>query len=69
MAIVGIVMTIISVNMIITLLINSYLMDLILNRFKAQDEFDEGVKNHICNIYDIVNYNGLVKPINNKESK
>lgn len=66
----GVAMIIIGVNMIITILISSYFMDLILQRFKTEDKFDDGIKEHICNIYDIIGYNGLVKPTTTKkESK
>ena len=62
MMVAGVVMIIIGINMIITMLINSYLMDLILQRFKMEDDYDEAIKNNICTIYDIINYNRLVKP-------
>lgn len=65
----SVAMIIIGINMIITILINSYLMDLILKRFKMEDRFDDGVTEHICSIYDIIGYNGLVKPTTKKESK
>lgn len=69
MMIAGVAMIIIGVNMIITILISSYLMDLILQRFKTEDNFDDGIKEHICNIYDIIEYNGLVKPTTTKKRK
>ena len=70
MIVASVVMIIVAVNMIITILINSYMMDLILQRFKTEDKFDDGVTEHICSIYNIIAYNGLVKPINDKkESK
>lgn len=60
------VMIIIAVNMTITTLIIKYVIDLILERFKIQDKFDDSVEKHICTIYDIIVFNGLVKPRRNK---
>ena len=51
------VMIIISVSILITTLINLYLMDLILERFKMEDKFDDSVTEHISNIYDLMKTN------------
>lgn len=53
---------IITVNLAITSLIIEYFMDLILERLKAEEELDLTVKNNICCIYDIMKFNGLVRP-------
>ena len=60
------VMIIIAVNMTITTLIIKYVIDLILERFKIQDKFDDSVEKHIRTIYDIITYNGSVKPRRNE---
>lgn len=50
MEIVTIALIIIAVNIIITTLIFDYFIGLILERFKVEDEFDEGVIKGIKNI-------------------
>ena len=62
MIVASVVIIIIEVNMIITTLIIKYVVDLILDKLKIQDKFDDSVEKHICTIYDIITYNGLVKP-------
>ena len=69
MIVASVVMMSVGINMIITILINSYLMDLILDRFKTEDKFDDSVIEHICSIYDIIAYYGLVKPRRNEYDK
>lgn len=62
-------LVIISVNIIITIVIIDYFMDLILKAFETEDEYDLLVKNHICEIYDIMAFNGLTRPSKNKKEK
>lgn len=69
MIVASVVMMIIAVNMTITILIIKYVVDLILDRLKIQDKFDGSVEKHICTIYDIITYNGLVKPRRNEYDK
>lgn len=69
MIVASVVMIIIAVNMIITTLIIKYVIDLILDRFKIQDKFDDSVEKHICTIYNIITFNGLVKPRRNEYDK
>lgn len=69
MIVASVVMIIIAVNMLITILIISYLMDLIVERFKKQNEFDDSVEKHIYSIYDIINYNRLAIPRRNSNDE
>ena len=67
MIVASIVMIAVGINMIITMLINLYLIDLILDRFRTEDKFDDTITEHIYSIYDIIAYNGLVKPTTAKK--
>lgn len=69
MEIVLISLVIILVNTSITAIIIEYFLDLTLEAFKAEDEYDLFIKNHICEIYDIMAFNGLTRPKNKKEKK
>lgn len=62
-------LVIISANIIITVVIIDYFMDLILKAFKKEDEYDLQVQWYICDIYDIILHNGLTIPKNKKEKK
>lgn len=69
MEIVLISLVIILVNTTITAIIIEYFLDLISKAFKTEDEYDLLVKNHICEIYDIMAFNGLTRPSKNKKEK
>ncbi len=56
------------VYIIITIIALNSLLKLILERFEMENDIDEALKEHICNIYDIIKFNGLVRPIK-KENK
>ena len=62
-------LVIISANIIITVVIIDYFMDLILKAFKTEDEYDLQVQKYICDIYDIILHNGLTRPAKKKEEK
>lgn len=68
MEIVTIVLIIITVNMIITTLIFDYFVNLIIDNFKIQDEFNNETVKYISDIYDIIADNNLTRP-EKKESK
>ena len=68
MEIVTIALIIIAVNMIITTLIFDYFVNLIVDNFKIQDEFNNEVAKYISDIYDIIAHNNLTRPVK-KESK
>lgn len=67
MEIVTIALIIIAVNIIITTLIFDYFVNLIVDNFNIQDEFNNTIVKHISSIYDIIKHNGLTRP--KKESK
>lgn len=69
MIVASVVMIIIAVNVLIITLIMTYVMELVLDRFKIQDKFDDSVEKHIYTIYDIITFNGLVKPRRNEYDK
>ena len=58
---------IISVSITITTLILDFFMKLLLERLKEDDEYDLQIQKHICDIYEIISYNGLTRPKNKKE--
>lgn len=60
-------LVIILVNTSITAIIIEYFLDLTIEAFKAEDEYDLFIKNHICEIYDIISHNGLTRPSKKKE--
>lgn len=62
-------LVIILVNTTITAIIIEYFLDLISKAFKTEDEYDLLVKNHICDIYDIMAFNGLTRASKNKEER
>ena len=61
---------IILVDIIITTIKFKFLINLILESFEIEKEIDDLIEEHICDIYRIMNFNGLVRPPeNNKEEE
>lgn len=61
---------IITVNLAITSLIFEFFLDLVLERFKTEEDIDDLFKTHFDNIYEIIIFNGLARPAKeNKESE
>ena len=69
MIVASVVMIILSTSMVINVLIHTYMMELILDRFKLQEDIDLEIINNIEQTYDIIAYNGLVKPRRNEYDK
>ena len=67
MEIVTIALIIIAVNIIITTLIFDYFINLIIDNFKIQDEFNNEAVKYISDIYDTIKNNELLRT--EKESK
>ena len=45
---------IVIINCIISILLVNYLAKTVIETFKIHDDMDETLKNHICEIYDIL---------------
>lgn len=50
------------VNLIINLFISTYLLKQIIRLLETYEKMDDLLEEHICKIYDIIKFNGLVKP-------
>ena len=61
MEIVTIALIIIAVNIIITTLIFEYFINLIIDNFKIQDEFNNEAVKYISDIYDTIKNNELLR--------
>ena len=66
MEIVTIALIIIAVNIIITTLIFDYFVNLIVDNFKIQDEFNNEVVKYISDIYDTIKNNELLRTVKRK---
>lgn len=62
-----IVICLIIINFILLLLMTIKIQKDTLDLFKTQDEYNELFEKHICKIYEIINYNNLIRP--KKEEK
>lgn len=63
-----IVLTII-VSCIINLIFVRRLVNMIIDCFKQQDEFDKNICSHINRMYDIIIFNGLKRPVKKGENR
>lgn len=55
------------ISLIISAFVIMYMSKQVLILFKTQDKYNEMIVNHVNKIYDIINFNGLKKPKNEKE--
>ena len=55
------------ISLIISAFVIMYMSKQVLKLFKTQDKYNEMIVNHVNKIYDIINFNGLKKPKNEKE--
>lgn len=58
-----------AINLAIIAIVINKLENLLLDNFKTQDKFNDTIAEHICDIYDIIQFNGLTRPAKKRRKR